>query len=92
MARRKRPGTGLWLDMAGEMAGLAFEAGQVIPLRLMRIAAGGAAGKRESRRMVREKVDAAAHAGIAFAFGDSPQKIVRQVRRKVRANRRRLAK
>ena len=88
MARRKRLATGLWFDMAG----LAHEASPVITLRLMRIAAGGATGRREAERMVQEKVDAAQRAGMTLAAGGSPEKVVRQIRRKVRANRRRLAK
>ncbi|HMO30932.1 hypothetical protein [Enterovirga sp.] len=88
MRRRRKSEIGMWLDMAG----MAFEASQVIPLRLMRIAAGGAAGHAESRRMVQEKLDAAARAGITLAAGGSPQKVVRQVRSKVRANRKRLAR
>lgn len=87
MARRKRTAIGLWLDMAT----LGIEASQVIPLRLARIAAGGAKGERESRRMVEEKVAAASRAGLTLATGGSPQAVIRQLRRKVRANRRRLS-
>jgi len=88
MMRHGRFGTGIWFDMMG----MAFEASQVIPMRLMKIAAGGAAGRREARRMVHEKIVAAGSAGATLATGGSPEKVVRQIRRKVRANRRRLAK
>lgn len=88
MTRRRQMGPGIWFDMVG----MAFEASQVIPMRLMKIAAGGAAGRREARRMVHEKIVAAGHAGATIASGGSPEKVVRQIRRKVRANRRRLAK
>ena len=88
MARRRVIGPGIWFDMMG----MAFEASQVIPMRLMKIAAGGPAARREARRMVHEKVVAAGHAGVTLATGGSPEKVVRQIRRKVRANRRRLAK
>ncbi|TDR85188.1 hypothetical protein EV668_4732 [Enterovirga rhinocerotis] len=78
---------GLWFDMAS----LGVEASQVISLRLARIAAGGAKGESESRRMVEEKVAAASRAGMTLATGGSPEAVIRQLRRKVRANRRRLS-
>ncbi|MFO1125360.1 MAG: hypothetical protein U1E25_08850 [Methylocystis sp.] len=43
---------------------MSFAANQVIGLRLMKIAAGGAHGKRESQLMVSEKLEAAAEAGV----------------------------
>jgi len=46
---------------------MSFLANQVIGLRLMKIAAGGAHGKRESELMVSEKIEAAAEASLAAA-------------------------
>ncbi len=47
---------------------MGFAANQVIGLRLMKIATGGAHGKRESDLMVSEKLEAAAEAGLAAAM------------------------
>lgn len=88
MARRKRGPLSLWLNAAG----IAAEAAVVIPLRLAKIARGGAAGGREARRMVDEKVAAGVQAALTLATGGSPAAVARQVRRKVRANRKRLSK
>ena len=78
---------------------LALEAQQVIALRMMKLALGGPKAKREAERMVSEKVAAAnraarisvaaALAGEADAGAD---RVVRMLRQKVRANRRRLLK
>ncbi len=78
---------------------LGLEASAVIGLRTLKIAAGGAAGDAESRRMIAEKIDA----GIALqalamsgALGLTPPAMAANTlthyRRKVRANRRRLSK
>lgn len=76
---------------------LAMEAQQVIALRLMKLALGGPAAKREAHRMVAEKADAAAKAaGIAAgamargAPDGGADAVVRMLRRRVRANRKRL--
>lgn len=90
MARRKgSPQTplGLWFDMAT----MAFEASMVIPLRLAKIAAGGAAATREANGMVVEKVLAANHAAVTIATGGTPEAVVRHYGNKVRANRKRLS-
>lgn len=47
---------------------MSFVANQVIGLRLMKIATGGAHGKRESDLMVSEKLEAAAEASLAAAM------------------------
>ena len=47
---------------------MGFVANQVIGLRLMKIATGGAHGKRESDLMVSEKLEAAAEASLAAAM------------------------
>jgi len=76
---------------------LAMEAQQVIALRLMKLAAGGKAAKPEARRMVAEKVAAAQTAAglmTAAALRGAPDggadAVVRMLRRRVRANRKRL--
>jgi hypothetical protein len=76
---------------------LGFEVAQVMWLRGCVIAAGGARGEREARRMVEEKVAANAALGWALATGaagSSPEAVGRKVLRhygtRVRANGRRL--
>ena len=75
-----------------EMSMLAFESQQAIWLRSMKIAAGGSAGAREAKLMVKEKVVAAQTAAIKAAMGTGPVGIARGYRCKVRANVRRLSK
>ena len=78
---------------------LGLEASTVVGLRMWKLAAGGAAAEAEAVRMVSEKVEA----GLALqaramsgGLGATPQSAAAQTlshyRRKVRANRRRLAK
>lgn len=79
---------------------LIFEAQQVIALRMLRIAAGGALVQRELQRMVWEKATAAGETGfeaaLAMTGGKSSTAIalgtVRGYRKRVRQNRRRLTK
>jgi hypothetical protein len=78
---------------------LALEAQHVIALRMMKFAVGGEAAKPEARRMVNEKVDAAQKAaGIMAAawMRGSPDRgadaVVRMLRQRVGANRKRLSK
>ncbi len=78
-------------------AWLAVQAQQVIALRLMKLALGGPAGTREAHRIVAEKADAMAKAAglvaAAVAHGASDggaDAVVRMLRRRVRANRKRL--
>ena len=78
----------LWSDLFW----LGVEAQQVMWLRTMRIAAGGAAGKREAVRMVSEKVSAAGEAGMKIAAGKGAAGVVGSYRKKVKANRRRLSR
>ncbi|MBX3525724.1 MAG: hypothetical protein KF904_05915 [Rhodoblastus sp.] len=75
-----------------DMTMLALEAQEVIALRMARLALGGpAVAARETRRMVSEKAVAAVETGLHLATGGSPQKVVRNYRRKVQANRDRLS-
>lgn len=80
------------LKLFWEMSMLAFESQQAIWLRGMKIAAGGAAAKREAELMVKEKVSAAQTAALKAATGTGPVGIARGYRRKVRANVRRLSR
>ncbi len=95
MARASNP----WLRVGWDAWSLGLEASSVIGLRLAKIAAGGAAGEAESRRMVAEKIDAGMAlqaAAMTGALGFTPLSAtagaVSHYRRKVRANRRRLIK
>jgi hypothetical protein len=71
---------------------LAAEAQQVMWLRCMRLAAGGATASAEAQRMVSEKVAFAAPAAAGILMGDSAVKVAKRYRKKVRANRRRLSR
>ena len=78
---------------------LGVEASTVIALRGMKIAAGGPAADAEAKRMVQEKVEAAMALqtlALTGALGWSApgitSKTIAHYRRRVRANRRRLAK
>jgi hypothetical protein len=81
-----------WVKFAVDAQLLTLEAQQVIAMRMMKLSLGGTKGAKEARRMVSEKVFAAGEAGFRLAKGGSGHSIVRHYRRKVRANRRRLAK
>jgi hypothetical protein len=71
---------------------LAMEAQQVIALRFMKIAAGGAGAQREVARMMTEKVVAATEAAATVATGGTRRKVVRRYRTHIRQNKRRLSK
>jgi hypothetical protein len=79
-----------WFSLAVETALLAMEAQQVIGLRLMKIAAGGAAAQAEIARMLLEKSATAAETGLTVATGGSARKVVKRYRSRVKANARRL--
>lgn len=70
---------------------LAFEASNVIDLRLWKIARGGEEGAAESHLMVKEKVDALFEAGSVLVAGGSPAQIIDMYRKHVAANALRLA-
>jgi hypothetical protein len=71
---------------------LGLESNRVIGLRLAKLMRGGKAAQREARRMVSEKVLAAAKAGTSLMAGASGAKIVEQHRKKVTANAKRLSR
>src|SRR5688572_21139313 len=90
---------GDWFSIGMDAWMLGAEAAMVIGLRSVTFAMGGAQAKREARRMVAEKVEASAALGVALAtgkLGSSPKSVTRRtvshLRKKVRANRRRLAR
>jgi len=88
-----------WLRFGINTWYLGLEASSVVALRLLKIAAGGVAAEVEARRMVNEKIEAGlalqalALTGALGQTSDSAaKKMVVHYRRKVRANRRRLAR
>jgi hypothetical protein len=89
----------LW-DAYFRAAQTGWEASAVITMRLMRLTAGGALAQREAQRMVAEKVTATVEAQTAAATalmtGRGPARAAKSAsavyRRKVRANKRRLAR
>ena len=95
MAKRKDP----WTSLAFDSWSLGLEASTVIGLRMMKLAAGGAAAQAEAQLMVGEKVSTSmtlpmlamtgqlGASGPAIAAGS-----LAHLRKKVRANRRRLAR
>jgi hypothetical protein len=89
-----------WFALSSQAALLGWEAQGVIALRLMRMAQGGALSRSEANRMMTEKVAALAEAqtsatAAAIMGGDShrvAKKVMGVYRKRVRRNRRRLAK
>lgn len=95
MARRKDP----WTSLAFDTWALGFEASSVIGLRMLKLAAGGAAAQAEAELMVSEKVAAGVTLpmlAMTGQLGASAPAIasgsLAHLRKKVRANRRRLSK
>jgi hypothetical protein len=93
--RRNNP----WLGIGMDAWSLGFEASTVIGLRVMKIAQGGAAAEAETQRMVQEKLQAVAQlqmqamtGGLGFTPATASGRTITHLRRKVRANRRRLSK
>jgi hypothetical protein len=70
---------------------LAAESQQVMWLRAMRLAAGGAKAQNEASRMVSEKVWIAGQESGRLFLGASSESVVRRYRRRVKANARRLS-
>jgi hypothetical protein len=87
-----------WLALTFQTAQLGLDAQRVVALRLMRLSGGGAAGATEARLMVADKMAALTEAQFAAAAamltGDSHKlasKVLRGFKKRVRANRNRLA-
>jgi hypothetical protein len=70
---------------------LAFEAGNVIDIRLRKIALGGIEGADESLLMIKEKLDAAFEVGSVLMRGGNPSHVIDIYRKHVAANAVRLA-
>jgi hypothetical protein len=89
-----------WFALSSQAARLGWEAQNVMALRFMRLAGGGAGANAESRRMVTEKVAAFAEAQAAAAQalilgGDHnrvAEKVLAVYQKRVGGNRRRLTK
>jgi hypothetical protein len=88
-----------WLRVGFDAWALAFEASSVIGLRALKIAAGGPSAEREARRMFSEKFAAgvalqtkALTGGLGLTAPTAAAKTLLHLRRKVRANRKRLTK
>jgi hypothetical protein len=88
-----------WFALSSQAVGLGLEAQNVMALRLMRMAGGGARGQAEAERMVTEKFAALAEAQSAVALavvGGNSQSIGEKVLgiygKHVRGNRRRLTR
>ncbi len=88
-----------WLRIGLDAWWLGFEVSSVIGLRALKLAAGGAAAEVEARRMVTEKIQAgfglqakALNGALGSTAHTAAAKTLAHYRRKVRANRRRLAK
>ncbi|MGX7704107.1 hypothetical protein [Methylobacterium sp. Gmos1] len=81
-----------WLRLGFDTVRLGLEAQTVVALRLAKLSLGGAAAQVEAQRMVTEKLEAAAEAAMTIATGGTAERVVRDYRRKVRANARRLSR
>ena len=74
-----------------ESAMLAFEACEVIRLRLTMFASAGDGAEREAHLMVSEKVEAMFAAGASLMAGATPAAIIGRYREHVAANAKRLS-
>ena len=89
-----------WLSLIFKSFLLGFEAQSVVALRMMRLAAGGAAAPAEAGRMIADKIAAGvevqAVAASSVASGQQGTvvagKVLRVLRKRVRANKRRLSR
>jgi hypothetical protein len=88
-----------WLTIGFDAFTLGVEAASVVMLRTLALAEGGAKAQAEAVRMVTEKAEAASALAVRAATGDLGKRpatvasrTLKHYRRKVRSNRRRLAK
>ena len=89
-----------WLALSLKAVQMGVEAQSVIALRMLRLATGGARMEAEASRMVTDRVAAAAEAqavaAVSALSGRSPHVVVskapRVVKKRVRANKRRLSR
>jgi hypothetical protein len=70
---------------------LAFESGNVIGLRMMKMMSGGSGSHDEARLMVVEKVNALFEAGASLMAGGTASGVVDRYREHVAANAKRLS-
>lgn len=90
--RRSRAKPASWLTIGTDLAMLGVEAQMVTGQRMAIFMLGGSKPDKEARLIVTEKVKAASEAAATIALGETPQKVVRDYRRKVPANHRQLGK
>ncbi len=83
---------GNWMKVGWDWTMLTLECQHVIALRMAKLSLGGAAASKEANRMVSEKVIALVQAAAQSASGGSAHSVVKKYRKKVRSNRRRLAR
>jgi hypothetical protein len=95
----KRTRSNPWIGIGLDTWRLGLEASAVMGLRSLKIAQGGPAAEAETHRMISEKVDAglalqtlAFTGGLGMTPATASARTLAHYRRKVRANRRRLAK
>ena len=89
-----------WFSLSSQAALLSLEAQSVMALRFIRFAAGGPLARSETSRMITEKVQALGEAQTAAAIaaisGRNSRHVAKKVlgvyKKRVRGNRRRLAK
>jgi hypothetical protein len=81
-----------WMKFALDSARLCQEMQEVMVLRMLRLASGGALAQREAQLMLAEKGLAFAEATRTLASGASMHRVVRRYRSIVRANKRRLSR
>jgi hypothetical protein len=89
-----------WFSLAFKTIQLGFEAQNVIALRMVRLARGGAVAQTEARRMIVDKiaagVEAQAVAASSVASGRRDtvvaNKVLRVLKKRVHANKRRLSR
>jgi 2-iminoacetate synthase ThiH len=70
---------------------LAFESGNVIGLRLMKVMSGGSGLREEANLMLMEKVNAMFEAGASLMTGGTANSVVERYREHVAANAKRLS-
>ena len=75
-----------------DAAMLSLEAQRVIALRMLKLSCGGKRARAEATRMVAEKVAESMGAASSLLRGGSGHAVVKKVRRRVRANARRLSR
>jgi hypothetical protein len=79
-----------WMRLTRDVVLLGVETQRVMGLRWMKLSRGGRAAEAEAVRMVTEKSNALAEAGMTLARGGSAATVIRRYRTHVRANKRRL--